>query len=122
MPKRVKIFANKFPSFEDPYWNEVESVLNEKGHQVYRESSECDVALMMNAAFLNPSVYKEKYGFYFNYPNNIQNGRISWFRMMTPILEKYYDDDKLIDVFGMKATDTANIIIQHYIMVTNDNN
>ena len=117
----VKIFLNKFENTDNEFWNQVELRLKKKGYDVYKETSKCDVALLMNASFLNPTTYKNKYGFYLSIPSNLKEKKIYWMNLMGPILEKYYEPGHLMNFFGLNADMAADKIISLYKVLKDDN-
>lgn len=115
MPRKIEIFINKYESSEDPFWIKVAEKLNEKGYEVHKESKPCDIALIMNASFLNPSAYDKKIGFYLDMPKNYHGKQVFWMtHIMAPILARYYDDDKLINLFGFTSERACDEIINYY--------
>jgi hypothetical protein len=121
MPLNVQIFLNKFPSAEDSFWGEVANKLNAKGYEVHKESIDCDVALMMNAAFLNPSAFDKKIGFYLDMPEHYHSNAIYWMtHIMAPILKKYYDEGNLVNLFGMTTEQACDKIINYHKAMSDD--
>lgn len=117
----TKIFLNKFESAEDGYWNEVAKKLESKGYKVHRESSDCDMALMVNASFLNPSAFDNKIGFYLDMPESYHGNHIFWMtHVMAPVLSKYYGDGNLVNLFGFTTEQASEKIINYYKHYTGD--
>ena len=112
--KIVKIFLNKWENDDNKFWNPVETELQNRGYTIYRESSECDWAILMNATFMNPSTYKNKVGFYIGTLTEITGDKVFWIDLMAPILEKYYKPGHLISIIGMTPGQTADKIENVY--------
>lgn len=120
MPEKVSIFINKFRNYESVYWYEVAENLKKKGYEVHDESVDCDMALILNAAFMNPSTYKNKYGFYLAMPDKHEERKLFWMTLMSTILSKYYQNGHLINFFGLTPEDASNKIIYMYRQLSND--
>jgi len=120
--KTIKIFLNKWENDDNRFWNPVETELKKRGYEVFRESSECDWAILMNATFMNPSTYKNKVGFYTGSgPTEVVGDKVFWIDLMAPILEKYYKPGHLINIFGNTIEQTVNRIINVHRQLSYDN-
>lgn len=115
MPIRTEIFLNNFPSQDDRFWNQIAISLQRKGYTVNRQTVECDHAILLNAHFLNPSVFRNKTGFVLNMPEDKQSNSIYWMtHVMNPILERYFDDGKYINLYGLSVEQAVKKVTECY--------
>lgn len=109
--KNIKVFMSKYPDFYHQYWYLVKEKLIERDIEVHTERIECDVAIVLNAAMFNPSVFKNKIGFLYSNQHADPDSWDFWVRnVYMPVLEKYFDP--LEDLFPRNIGQSVDRIIE----------
>lgn len=122
MQLRTKIFINKFKNNENVFWDKVVSELEQRGFEIHTETSDCDVAILLNALMMNPSVYKDQYGFVITMPEGQTGDNIYWSNLMASILDRYFGNGRLINCYRMSVNQTADKVEKYYHLTSNQEN